>query len=505
MKNFICGLFTTISFAQAGSFDMSYGTNGIAASCYIPTGQMDMVIDACFQSSGKILTYGIVNEASVASIIRWNTDGSIDTTFGDAGTGVQSYSVGAPFVNGGYNPYQFAVQADDKIVIMGFQRNDTYLNAYWVARLLPNGALDTSFNGTGYLDLSFGTQQDRGRCIAIQNDGKILVGGTSGNAAEYFSVARLNPDGSLDTGFGIGGKVQTPFTGNESFAQSIVVQPDNKIILGGYTVNAPHAKDFALARYNTNGTLDTGFGINGKVITTIGNNSDLITQLSVQPDGKIVAGGYTSSENFPWMCLVRYMPNGAIDTSFGVNGIVINNDDNSRNCTIARQNDGKYLIAGCVDGIYFLIIRYNTDGTKDTSFGMNGVVNAFPATYGAAIKVLIQPDNKIVACGGTNSTDFLQQCYAIVRMNPGTLGINETLPLDLKLFPNPTTGAVRFDNSDYKINSVLVFDSLGQKILTRTDYNQNISTVDLTSLASGIYFLQLEGPRGISKAKVVKE
>lgn len=129
-----------------------------------------------FQSSGKIVTCDIVGSQDVATLIRWNTDGRIDTTFGNAGTGIQTYFNNPPFVNGEYTPYRMTIQADDKILIMGSQQNPTYTNAYSVARLLPNGGLDTSFNGTGYLDLSFGTAQDRGRCIAMQNDGKILMG-----------------------------------------------------------------------------------------------------------------------------------------------------------------------------------------------------------------------------------------------------------------------------------------------------------------------------------------
>ena len=503
MKNIICFLFACGCFAQAGSFDTAFDTDGKSTFCYTP-GPTNAIFDAQFQVSGKIVTYNIINGASVASLIRWNNNGSIDTSFGVNGT--VSYNATSPFHNNqGYYPRQMAIQTDNKIIIMGLQQGNLYPNAYWVVRLLPDGALDTSFNGTGYLDLLFGTQQDRGTCISLQPDGKILVGGTSGNTAQYFTVARLNSNGTLDNSFGTVGKVQTPFAGEESFAQSIVVQTDGKILLGGYTVNIPHAKDFALIRYNANGSIDTGFGTNGKVVTTISDNSDLITSLIVQPDGKIVAGGFTSSENNPWMCMVRYLANGAVDTTFGVNGIVINNDDNSRNCTIARQVDGKIVMGGCVDGIYFLIIRYNGNGTKDTNFGTNGIVNVFPATYGAAIKILIQPDNKIVACGGTNSPDFTQGCFAVIRLDPGTLGVEEFGNNNVKVYPNPTSGIVSFDNSKNLFTKISVYNCLGQEVLKPFDCTQGNNTVDLSSLTSGVYLLEFKGNGMRNISRVIKE
>lgn len=507
MKNLICFLFSCASFAQAGSFDATYGNNGVATICY-PSGVNMGTFTASFQSSGKLVTYDVVGNQDVATLMRWNTNGSIDATFGDSGTGIKTYSHSPPFVNGGYYPYDMAIQADDKILIMGLQQNPTYSNAYWVARLLPNGALDTSFNGTGYLDLSFGTAQDRGTCIAVQNDGKILVGGTSGSTAQYFTVARLNTNGSSDSSFGINGAVQTPFSGAESFVQHIAVQPDGKIILGGYTVNLPHAKDFALIRYNTDGSIDTGFGINGKVITTISDNSDLVTDLIVQSDGKILAGGYTSSENNPWMCMVRYLADGSIDTSFGVNGIVINNDDNSRNCSMARQVDGKYLMAGCRDGIYFLVIRYNSDGTKDSNFGTTGVVNAFPVTYGSASKVLIQSDNKIVACGHTYNSDFTEGCFANVRLNPGTLSVTEFSNINLELSPNPSHGIFQlyFDSALSEKAVYTVYDMLGKKLI-ESELLEGVmgAEIDLEKYSQGIYLLSVTIGNSTVSKKMVKE
>lgn len=505
MKNIFLLLFfikTTVVVSQAGSFDTTYDGDGKAFYCFAQN-QSYATLDASFQSTGKIIAYSNNYNTVGASLLRWNANGTLDTSFGT--NGFVNFTLSFPFINGGYYPYRMAIQSDDKIIIMGTQQNNTFPNAYWVARLLPDGALDTTFNGTGYKDVSFGTIQDRGTCVALQADGKILLGGTSGNTAEFFTVARLNSNGTLDSAFGNGGKAQISFNGAQSFVQSMAVQLDGKIVLGGWT--ALGAKDFALARVTSNGTLDTSFGTNGKVITTLNYNySDLITDLVIEPNGKIIAGGCTSSENNPWMCMVRYTSNGTVDTTFGTNGVVMNYDDNSRNCTIARQVDGKIIMGGCYDGIYFLTIRYNSNGTKDTTFGNNGVVNLFPNTYGTAIKALIQPDNKIVVCGGTVSADFTQGCFTVIRLNAGTLGVDEFENDNVVVYPNPTSGIVSYDNSESAFEKVGIYNYLGQEVMNSSFFGMgNNPMINLSGLSNGVYLLRFEGNGKSGMAKVVKK
>ena len=498
-KSFIIYLlFTYYCYSQAGSFDTSFDGDGKNTYCFA-FGVTNNILDAGFQASGKIISFS-VDYTNPIFLSRWNTNGSLDTSFGTSG--IQIHSNISPFVNGGYYPYKMVIQPDDKIIIMGLQQGTTYPNAYWIVRLLPNGALDTTFNGTGYKDLSFGTIQDRGTCVSLQADGKILLGGTSGNTAEFFTVARLNSNGTLDTGFGNGGKAQIPFNGNESFVQSMAVQTDGKIVLGGYTVLG--AKDFALARVNSNGTLDTSFGTNGKVITTLNTSySDLITDLVIEPNGNIIAGGCTSSENSPRLCLVRYLPNGSLDTSFNSTGILINQLNYSRNCTIARQIDGKYVVGGGFDAAVFEIYRYNSNGSIDTSFGVNGFVEPFQGEY--AIKVLIQSDNKIVVCGGTYSSTN-QGCAAVVRLNAGTLGVGEFERGTVVVYPNPSTGIVSFDNSESQYEKVGVYNCLGQEVMKPFDCAQGDNMmIDLSGLSSGVYMLRFEGNEKSGVAKVVKE
>lgn len=488
--------------AQAGSFDTNFDTDGKNTNC---VSQYFAALASHFQSNGKIVTFGL-NENYCSTILnRFNGDGSLDTSFGT--NGFVRNSICSVFTNGGYYPQDMIIQPDDKIIIMGLQQNNTYPNAYWVARLLPDGALDPSFSEDGYLDLSFGTMQDRGTCVALQADGKILVGGTSGSTAQYFTVARMLNNGSLDPDFGINGVVQTPFSGTESFANCIAVQQDGKIILGGYTINTPFAKDFAMTRYFANGNLDTSFGVNGKVVTTVNTSfSDYIDKIVFDSQGRIIASGCSSFEVNYKLAMARYTSTGLLDTSFGNNGIVVSSYP-SRFSDVALQVDGKIILAGGFDADVFTVLRYLNNGVIDTSFGTNGFVDGnFQVTNGYASSVLIQPDNKIVVTGGVASPDNTLSCSAIIRLNPGTLSNEEFFNLLVKLYPNPTSGVVFFDNSESLYEKVSVYNYLGQEVMMPSVFVEGNNTkIDLSSLSNGVYLLRFEGSGKRGMARVVKK
>ncbi len=496
-------LFGANAFSQAGSFDTTFDEDGKTTVCF--TQDTHFSKGSNFQSDGKIIYFGANTISCAYDLVRFNIDGSLDTNFGTNGIVT---NICSSFPNsGGYYAIDMAIQLDDKILIMGTQQNNTYPNAYWLARFTSDGALDPTFNGTGFKNLSFGTIQDRGFCIALQADGKILVGGTSGNTAEFFTVARLTTSGGLDTTFGVGGKAQVAFSGTESMANSILVQPDGRILLGGYTVNAPYAKDFALVRLLSNGSIDTSFGVNGKVITTVDSNySDAITQLALQSDGKIVAGGFTSFEVAHKMAVVRYLSNGSIDTTFGTNGInVITDGFGGQNCSVAVQADNKIIVAGGWQGSYFEVFRFLNSGALDTAFGTNGLVNAFPVTGGYASKVLIQADNKIVVTGSSQSADFTASCASVIRLNPGTLAKDSFSNSIVSLFPNPTTGVVSFDNSINSFENVIIYNYLGQDVGKQKINSVSDSQINLSNFSNGVYLLKFIGENNNAVAKVLKE
>ena len=228
------------------------------------------------------------------------------------------------------------------------------------------GELDTSFNSpNGFIIQPIGSDDDWGYSLAIQSDGKILLGGYCDNGSNInFCIARFNSDGTLDTTFGSSGKVIQTIGLSFYFGQSLAIQPDGKILLGGYCGNGLTNCDFCIARFNSNGTLDNSFGTVGKLIQPlIGSFVNLGFSLAIQLDGKILLGGSCYGLTSRDFCIARFNSNGTLDTSFGTSGKVTQNigSDYDYGYSLAIQSDGKILLGGyCLNGsnIDFCIARF---------------------------------------------------------------------------------------------------------------------------------------------------
>ncbi len=280
----------------------------------------------------------------------------------------------------------------------------------FIAAALPGaavagpGALDPSFGTGGQVTTDFGGF-DSAQAVAVQSDGKIVAAGSSGGGD--FALARYNADGTLDSTFGSGGKLTTDFGGFDA-ASALAIQHDGRIVVTGRTGSG----DFALARYNGDGSLDSTFGSGGKVTTDVGG-FDAALGVALQSDGKIVAvGGGGSGSDF---VVARYSANGSLDSSFGSGGLVTTNLGGFEAATaVALQTDGKIVATGSTfsSGFQqFVLTRYNTDGSIDSSFGTDGkVLTDFGLGSGFGGALVIQPDGKIVAAGRAGS-DFVVARY----------------------------------------------------------------------------------------------
>ena len=300
----------------------------------------------------------------------------------------------------------------------------------FAALMLPINAMAAN---PGELDFSFGTdgkvttdiisaKNDVARASTLQSDGKILVAGETNNSTvTVFSLVRYNLNGSLDSTFGAGGKVTTEIIDGFSYVTAVAVQSDGKIVVAGYVENGRSYDDFALIRYESNGSLDISFGSNGKVITDIGNGNDQIQGMILQPNGKILVSGKSGVGDFADVVIARYESNGVLDSSFGVNGVVIttlvSGDDFANDLLL--QPDGKIVIAGSVfngSNLDFLIARYGTNGELDNTFGLGGVVTTdFAATDDVATSLAIQTDGKLLVGGSTGGYFFFN--FALARYN----------------------------------------------------------------------------------------
>ncbi|HEX8249304.1 MAG TPA: delta-60 repeat domain-containing protein, partial [Pyrinomonadaceae bacterium] len=300
---FITLIAATAIFAAPGSLDTTfYGTgfhrNGFGFG-------YDSARKVLLQADGKIITVGTIGngERGTILIVRYLTNGSLDPTFGEGG-----------FVTDGYiSPSDAVLQPDGKIVIISsVQPNTNTPTDFLVTRYNPNGTRDMSFGNQGIVTTDFAGQYDRAWGVAVQTDGKIVVAGWAGDG---FAVARYNPDGSLDTSFGSGGKKTTIITGDQEGGYAVAIQPDGKIVVVGATIFNGFC--FAAVRYLPNGDLDTSFDGDGIAITNTSNSVGEPSSVVIQPDGKILIGGDDIA-----IVLIRYNPNGSLDTTFGGTGMV---------------------------------------------------------------------------------------------------------------------------------------------------------------------------------------
>jgi uncharacterized delta-60 repeat protein len=285
-----------------------------------------------------------------------------------------------------------------------------------VLEVLAEGDLDTSFDTDGKVTTQIGSSRSEALAIAVQPDGKFVAAGYSlGNGNTDFALARYNANGSLDGTFGGTGKVTTDIDNADNISLALAIQPaDNKLVAAGCSFNGTD-DDFALVRYKTDGTLDDTFGTGGVVKTNFNNSTDCIDAVAVQTDGKIVAAGYYFNGSFFRFALARYNSNGALDDTFGTGGKVITDltafDDLAR--AIALQSDGKIIVAGEANADFGLA-RYNSNGSLDATFDGDGKVTTSINLFDSAYDVAIQSDGKIVAAGetgnGTNS-DFAAVRY----------------------------------------------------------------------------------------------
>ncbi len=375
------------------------------------------------QADGKILAIGYSGNGSTRDIalLRYHPNGSLDTSFGGGGVVITDIAGTADL------GFDVAIQPDGKILVSGQTFNGTDYD-FALIRYNSDGSLDATFGTGGIVTTDFAGLDDHGKGMTLQTDGKILVTGVTNNGADYdFALARYNSDGSLDASFGTAGLVTTGIGPGDDQAVDVAVQPDGKILVSGESFNGANS-DFALVRYNVDGSLDAGFGAGGRVTTDFALGVDKGVRLTLQPDGKILVAGHSFNGTDYDFALARYNADGSLDTGFGTGGKLTTaigaSDDVAYN--VAVQADGKILVSGDSDNGSdddFAVVRYNNDGTLDTSFGTGGIVTTgVGASHDKARAFALQPDGKIVLAGYSDTGTDSDSDIALVRLNSdGTL------------------------------------------------------------------------------------
>lgn len=324
--------------------------------------------------------------------------GDLDTSFGRNGKVTTNFTPRDDMAFG------IAIQPNGRIVTAGtagFRR-------FALSRYRSNGTLDPSFGGNGKVTTRFTPGLTVAHAVALQSDGKIVAAGSAGFA--QFALVRYETDGSLDTSFGENGRVLTDLTGGDDIAFGIAIQPDGKVLVAGRAAGARGR--FALVRYIEDGSLDPSFGGDGKVLVNFTSRDDAARDLAIQANGRIVVAGYAGGRRSSRFALARFMPDGTLDTSFSDNGKVVTRFTRGQDLVlgIASQSDRRIVAAGHAGGTRsspgnhrFAVARYRPNGTLDRTFGSNGKQMVdFTVGDDWAQDLGIQADGKIVAVGRSN-------------------------------------------------------------------------------------------------------
>jgi uncharacterized delta-60 repeat protein len=377
LRHFVSIVFllaTTISaFGQAGNVDPSF-TNLISAN----------VNCAAMQPDGKLVIGGsftTINSQPRNYIARFNADGTLESTNTfNAGTGPNGQILNV------------AIQSDGKILVCGYFNSVNGQTRNGIARLNPNGTVESTstFNpGTG---ATLGGGPAYVYSFAIQSDGKIVVGGFftefGGQSRNY--IARLNGDGTVEST-----STFSPGTGANNTVYCVALQPDGKILLVGFFNAVNGLARNAIARLNSNGTVESTGTFNTGTGFALTGSSPLVFSLAIQPDGKILVGGqYSSFNGQSRNCLARLNADGTLDSGFAPNGAVPVNS--SSISSMALQTDGKILIGGGFTSFNGQsrnnLVRLNSDGTLESSFNSTGANNQVSGLQ-------IQSDGRILAGG----------------------------------------------------------------------------------------------------------
>lgn len=389
--------------ATPGAIDITFGIGGRVFSPFEQTSQSHVVL---IQPDGKIIVggggFGNSGPRDFA-LVRYLPDGSIDTSFGNSGI-VLTDMRASEFGGSPDWVTDAELLPDAKIVVVGRAAYNYGApfdgSLFGIARYFPDGTLDASFSLDGR-EFFPGGLHDVPTGIEVQADGKLLVAGTRGRCPdcinpEQFVIVRFNTDGTIDPSFDGDGSVIGRFTPKgDSSGDALALQPDGKIIIAGKA-----NFDFAIARYNSDGKLDTNFGNSGMILitdTVFERGTNIITE----PDGKIVVLGSDITGNESDFIVLRFDPDGTPDNTFGVNGRVVTDLTGLADVPhdAVHRPDGKLIVAGISSNsstggdIKAALVRYNIDGSLDQTFGIGGIV--LTPNY-SIVRAALQTDDKIV-------------------------------------------------------------------------------------------------------------
>ncbi len=500
------------AYGQAGALDPTFGNNGIVTTAYQGNSEGQ---DIAIQSDGKIVVVGSTEDTiQILRLNRYLSDGTLDNSFGTGGTATidSFFSMGNAVI----------IQPDGKIVVAG-NAFSTSANAHvLVVRFNTDGTLDNSFGTAGIVTTPVGNYGNVIRDVALQVDGKIVVGGTSFvTPVTDMLLLRYNADGSIDSSFGTGGKRLIGSSNLHDDGKFVLIQNDGKILIGGMRHGTNIPADIEVARVHPNGTTDVSFGTNGIVLTDVSGASDWAKTGAIQNDGKLVIGGFASVQLSnvgvtPHFCVLRYNTNGSLDMTFNGIGIVLDMlyANNNFGNALQIQSNGSIVLAG-KGWDRFLMARYTPAGIVDSTFGVNGhVVTDIASGEDVCYALAIQSDTMIVLCGSSVNGSGIRD-FALARYGTGTASIDE-LSNDfgeVSVHPNPVRANsvltyTLMKSDEVSIQLYSMDGRLLQTILNGENQSNGEKTIELElkeDLSAGIYMILIKSSSASRIVQIYKE
>ncbi len=403
-----------------GTVDTTFGTNGFTT---VDLGSdSDLFVDVGIDSQERIVTAG--QNGDTFNIVRFDANGTLDSSF--ATDGIASVDVNPGI---GQIPKALAIDEDDRIVVVGQGQDSS--NGVLMIRLDENGSLDTTFDDDGIV-MYDSNKYEGATSVGINENNQIVVGGYVGFTTGYL-LLRYENNGTLDSTFGTDGIVTTTINGTNDSINDLKFDDVGNIIVAGATRNTASSfeLEFVVARYDTFGTLDTSFDNDGIVTLAVGIENSAANSLNIDSDGTIVVAGYgtiDSNSALGDFALMRLNDDGTLDATFDDDHYVVTDIDQFYNISndVAVGEDGSIYVLGYVsadDYDHMALSKYGSDGIIDTAFGQNGHYSFHDNAsdnYGGA--VAIDADGKIVITGNGYFSDSSSNDVIIIRLNTdGTL------------------------------------------------------------------------------------
>jgi uncharacterized delta-60 repeat protein len=499
--------------SQGGQLDPDFGTGGWLHTDF---GGKDQANAVGIQADGKILVGGQTNVSGGFdwALIRYLSNGDPDPDFGTAGK--MTWDFGSAQEN-----IEFVYVLNDQKIVVGGWSNSSPNSMATVIRLNSDGSPDESFGDKGILQYRFGRSTGP-IAMAVQDDGKYLISGIA--VIDSFDVdwlvARFYPDGKLDSSFNKTGYNHYKFFTRENIPFSIIIQEDKKIFMTG-CAGVTNKTNFAFLRLHEDGTPDDSFGNGGGLQTDFKNGQDVAFTSIILEDGKIMVSGMArdSITNLD-IALARYLPDGTLDPSFGVDGKITHDLKGplDNGLYMFRQPDGKFLVCGTNNVIghnSYVVVRFNPDGSIDPTFGKNGVasldvISILPDnTPGFAM----QADGKLVLVhnykDGTNVNFLAMRFTNDIRIKNDDVTPASDL---IKVHPNPASDIIYISINEQLSNSELKIEIMNsqaqvvdQKVLHARDLNKSSIPYSLKNITPGVYFLKWTSDENTGVIPVVRK